>query len=166
MTQDKTQQDQVDGFLHQWQTQRPELDCSPMAVIGRLARAEQLISSRFQPIFKAFELNAIEFDILATLRRASEPLTPTELYQTLMISSGAMSTRSESLVQRGFIARISSAQDRRSCKMALTVAGKALIDEAVEAHLANEEAILSPLSKEQQSQLANLLRIWLLENEK
>jgi DNA-binding MarR family transcriptional regulator len=165
MTQDKTQQDQVDGFLHQWQTQRPELDCSPMAVIGRLARAEQLISSRLQPIFKAFELNAIEFDILATLRRASEPLTPTELYQTLMISSGAMSTRSESLVQRGFIARLSSAQDRRSCKMALTVAGKALIDEAVEAHLANEESILSPLSKEQQTQLASLLRIWLLENE-
>jgi DNA-binding MarR family transcriptional regulator len=165
MTQNKTQQDQVDGFLQQWQSQRPELDCSPMAVIGRLARAEQLISSRLQPVFKAFDLNAIEFDILATLRRASEPLTPTELYQTLMISSGAMSTRSESLVQRGLMERIASGQDRRSCQMALTVQGKALIDEALEAHLANEEAILSPLSKEQQTQLAGLLRIWLLENE-
>ncbi|MBB1270861.1 MarR family winged helix-turn-helix transcriptional regulator [Shewanella sp. SR44-3] len=158
-------QDRVETFLQQWQQVRPELDCSPMGVVGRLARADQLISARLLPVFKTFNLSAIEFDILATLRRAGCPLTPTELYQTLMISSGAMSTRCEQLVQRQVIERLASGDDRRSCKIALTPLGISLIDAAVEAHLANETEILSPLTLDEQQQLASLLKRWLMDNE-
>ena len=58
--------DHVERILAQWETQRPELDCSAMAVIGRLNRSSRLIEKRLLPVFKQHGISAIEFDILAT----------------------------------------------------------------------------------------------------
>ncbi|PHM51633.1 MarR family winged helix-turn-helix transcriptional regulator [Xenorhabdus sp. KK7.4] len=157
--------DHVDRLLIQWEQQRPDLDPSPMGVIGRLCRANKIIEQRLQATFKTFDLSAIEFDILATLRRHNSPITPTEMYQSVMLTSGAMSTRIEHMVQRGLVERAANDKDRRSCKVSLTSEGRALIDKAVESHLENSRAILSALSNEQQEQLAMLLRHWLLTNE-
>ncbi|NGZ18607.1 MarR family transcriptional regulator [Vibrio aestuarianus] len=157
--------DHVDKLLAQWRDCRPDLDCSPMGGIGRLSRASRIIDKRLLKAFKKYDLSAIEFDILATLRRCQEPLTPTELYQTLMLSSGAMSTRLDALVKRGMIERIASEQDRRSCSVTLTEAGIELIDRALEDHVENERNILEPLTEDEQVHLATLLRKWLLYNE-
>lgn len=157
--------DHVDMVLQQWREQRPDIDCSPMGVIGRLIRANRIIEKQLKAPYEQHDLSFVEFDILATMRRCNEPLTPTELYKVLMMSSGAMSTRIEHLVKRGLIKRIASDEDRRSCKVILTDNGLALIDKVVEAHVANEEQILTPLSLEEQEQLSHLLRRWLLENE-
>ncbi|MGF1703647.1 MarR family transcriptional regulator [Photobacterium makurazakiensis] len=157
--------DHVDKLLAQWKECRPDLDCSPMGVVGRLSRSSRIIDKRLLKAFKKHDLSAIEFDILATLRRCQEALTPTELYQTLMLSSGAMSTRLDALVKRGLIARIASEQDRRSCSVALTDVGIELIDRALEAHVENERNILEPLTEDEQVYLAALLRKWLLYNE-
>lgn len=159
------QYDHVDRLLVQWQHQRPDLDCSPMGVIGRLSRMSQILEKKLNKTFKSNNLSSIEFDILATLRRFNEPMTPTELYQTLMLSSGAMSTRIEQLVKRELIERIASPEDRRSCSILLTKDGKSLIDRILEEHVINEKTILDPLTEEQREQLANLLRAWLLNNE-
>ncbi|SKA63224.1 MarR family winged helix-turn-helix transcriptional regulator [Enterovibrio nigricans] len=157
--------DHVDTILAQWNTQRPDLDCSPMAVIGRLGRAKQIINPKLETVFKSFGLSNVEFDILASLRRAGASVTPTDLYQTLMLSSGAMSTRIDGLVKRGLVERHASATDRRSCTITLTTEGIELIDAAVNAHVENERAILSPLSLEEQDQLASLLKKWLIASE-
>lgn len=159
------QYDHVDRLLVQWQHQRPDLDCSPMGVVGRLSRMSRIIDKEINKTFKSNALSPVEFDILATLRRFNEPMTPTELYQTLMLSSGAMSTRIEQLVKRGLIERIASSEDRRSCSVVLTREGKELINKVIEEHVINEKAILDPLTDEQREQLANLLRAWLLTKE-
>jgi DNA-binding MarR family transcriptional regulator len=159
------QYDHVDRLLVQWQHQRPDLDCSPMGVVGRLSRMSRIIDKEINKTFKNNGLSAVEFDILATLRRFNEPMTPTELYQTLMLSSGAMSTRIEQLVKRELIERIPSPEDRRSCSVVLTIEGKNLINMVINEHVINEKAILYPLTDEQREQLANLLRAWLLTNE-
>ncbi|OTA19924.1 putative regulator PapX protein [Xenorhabdus beddingii] len=157
--------DHVDRLLIQWEQQRPDLDPSSMGVIGRLFRVSKIIEQRLQQAFKEHGLSAIEFDILATLRRNNVPITPTEMYQSVMLTSGAMSTRIEHMVQRGLIERIANKEDRRSCKVLLTSEGRALIDKAVESHVENQKAILEPLTKTEQEQLAALLRHWLLTNE-
>ncbi|KXF80464.1 MarR family transcriptional regulator [Enterovibrio coralii] len=157
--------DHVDTILAQWKTQRPDLDCSPMAVIGRLVRAKQIVNPKLDSVFKSFELSSVEFDILASMRRFGSPVTPTELYQTLMLSSGAMSTRIDGLVKRGFVERHASETDRRSCTITLTASGTTLIDEVVNAHVENERQMLSSLSLDEQEQLAGLLRKWLIANE-
>ncbi|MDC9596289.1 MarR family winged helix-turn-helix transcriptional regulator [Xenorhabdus anantnagensis] len=157
--------DHVDRLLIQWEQQRPDLDPSSMGIIGRLCRVNKIIEQRLQHAFKEHDLSTIEFDILATLRRNNAPITPTEMYQSVMLTSGAMSTRIEHMVQRGLVERIANEEDRRSCKVFLTSKGKALIDKAVESHLENQKAILEPLTETQQEQLATLLRHWLLANE-
>lgn len=150
--------DPVDTILQQWLQVRPDLDCSSMGVVGRVRRTSEQWKKQMEKVFKQHQLNSIEFDILATLRRSQAPLTPTELYQTLMLSSGVMSTRIESLVQRGLLQRLASEEDRRSCRVELTAEGMALIDSSVVEHVQNMESMLSPLNKKERDQLATLLK--------
>ncbi|WP_448550371.1 MarR family winged helix-turn-helix transcriptional regulator [Thalassotalea fusca] len=150
--------DKVDEILKQWSQARPNLDCSAMGVVGRLRLTSNIWTADLEVIFKQFDLSNIEFDILATLRRSNQAITPTELYNTLMLSSGAVSTRIEQLVQRGFVERIASEHDRRSVKVNLTASGLALIDQAVEAHVANMDTMLNALDTDEQAQLASLLK--------
>ncbi|MEB6606276.1 MarR family winged helix-turn-helix transcriptional regulator [Aeromonas sanarellii] len=157
--------DHVDLLLAQWARQRPDLDCSPMGVLGRVARMAAIAGREVSEELKECGLLGSDFDILATLRRAGEPLTPTALYQSAMLSSGAMTARLDKLEQRGLITRQAAPDDRRSLLVNLTDAGLALVDEAVERHLANERRLLAPLTGEEQAQLAALLKRWLLENE-
>ncbi|MBE1275374.1 MarR family winged helix-turn-helix transcriptional regulator [Enterovibrio baiacu] len=158
-------QDHVDTILAQWQVQRPDLDCSPMGVIGRMDRANHLMKLGLEDVFKQFGLMSSEFDILATLRRAGEPVTPTEMYQILMFSSGAMSTRVDGLVKRGLVVRQASETDRRSCLVTLTDEGRTLIDTVVAVHVENEHKMLNALTEKEQATLASLLRKWLAANE-
>ena len=157
--------DHVDLLLAQWARQRPDLDCSPMGVLGRVARMAAIAGREVSEELRECGLLGSDFDILATLRRAGEPLTPTALYQSAMLSSGAMTARLDKLAQRGLITRQAAPDDRRSLLVNLTDAGLALVDEAVERHLANERRLLAPLTGEEQAQLAGLLKRWLLENE-
>ncbi|WP_428772025.1 MarR family winged helix-turn-helix transcriptional regulator [Vibrio sp.] len=150
--------DHVDVILQQWQQQRPDLDCSSMAIIGRINRLSSLLNKQLAEVFKAHQLSAVEFDILATLRRSGNPQTPTELYQALLLSSGAMSTRLEQLVQRGLIERLAGEGDRRSCRVQLTEQGLQLIDAALESHVANMERILADFPARQREALASLLQ--------
>ncbi|WP_409525759.1 MarR family winged helix-turn-helix transcriptional regulator [Nitrincola sp. MINF-07-Sa-05] len=157
--------DSVDHILQQWSDARPDLDCSAMGIVGRLGRVSLLWQKQLEAVFEPLGLSRVEFDILATLRRGQVPLTPTELYQTVMLSSGAMSTRLEALVQRGLIERMASEEDRRSCKVALTAQGVVTVDAALEAHLANMDVMLNRLDGDEKAQLAGLMKKILLGNE-
>lgn len=156
--------DPIDNILQQWNQTKPELDCSAMGIVGRLLLVNINWKKKIEHVLTEKELSFIEFDILATLRRNQIPLTPTELYQTLMLSSGAMSTRIETLVQRGFIERVASEKDRRSCKVKLTPQGIKAIDIVLDAHVKNMSAMLNGLNGAEQKQLAGLLKKVLLSN--
>lgn len=159
--------DSVDTILSQWKIVRPDLDCSSMGVVGRLRRTSNVWQDKMEKVFKAHELSSIEFDVMATMRR-SDPSgnTPTELYKTLMLSSGAVSTRLEKLVQRGLIERVYSEQDRRSCKVILTPQGVELIDNALVDHVGNMDGMLAVLTDEEQQLMADLLRKVLVAEKK
>ncbi|EON6311901.1 MarR family winged helix-turn-helix transcriptional regulator [Vibrio cholerae] len=154
--------DKVDAILAQWRSVRPDLDCSSMGVVGRLRQTNGIWKTKLDQVFDGFGLSCIEFDILATIRRNDREITPTELYQTLMLSSGAISTRIEQLVQRGLVQRVASEEDRRSCKVTLTEQGIELVDQALNAHVANVDGMLSVLTEQERKQLGQLLKKILL----
>lgn len=139
--------DAVDTILDQWAQERPDLDTSPMGPIGRIKRCAALLEQHLELCFARFDLNIWEFDMLAALRRASAPyrLSPTDLFSTLMVTSGTMTHRLKSLEAKGWIERVPNAQDARSMLVQLTHKGRTLIDHAVEAHIDNERQILSAL---------------------
>ena len=146
--------------MEQWRHERPDLDVSPMGVIGRLNEASALIArDRLAPVFARFGLQSGEFDVLATLRRSGAPyaLTPTELYEATMVTSGAMTARLDRLEKAGLIARAPHPEDRRGVLVRLTDKGRELIDEAVTAHVENERRILAGLTEKEQEVLIELL---------
>ncbi|KIP18736.1 winged helix DNA-binding domain protein [Burkholderia sp. MSHR3999] len=131
-----------------------------MLVMGRLQEAALAIGrDRLNPLFARYGMQPGEFDVLATLRRGGAPfaLTPTALYDALMMSSGGMTARIDRLQKAGWVERRPNPADGRGTLVALTEAGRALIDEAVVAHVENQRAILDALSASEQAQLARLL---------
>ena len=162
------QTDHVDRILQQWQHERPELDPLAMSIFGRLWRLNAIASKAVEQVHLQFGLTQPEFDVLATLRRSGEPytLSPTALYTSLMLSSGAMTNRLDKLEARGLIYREPSPEDRRSMLVALSKAGLALINETMTAHVANEQRLLHSLDHTQQQELTDLLRTLLLASGK
>ncbi|MBZ9718746.1 MarR family transcriptional regulator [Mesorhizobium sp. AD1-1] len=154
------QLDRAARAIEQWKRERPDLDVSPMGVLGRLNEAASLIArERLAPLFARYGLQSGEFDVLATLRRSGSPyaLTPTALYEATMVTSGAMTNRLDRLETSGLILRGPHPNDRRGIVVRLTEKGLALIDEAIAAHVANEHEILSGLTPAERETLSRLL---------
>ena len=159
--------DPVDAILAQWQRERPDLDVSPMGIIGRMGRLSKHLERAIQETFSDFGLNVGEFDVLATLRRSGQPyqLTPTELFNTLMVSSGTMTHRIDRLEQADLVKRIPDPSDRRGTLIQLTNKGFNVIEKAVEAHVANMHRLLSGLEEAERKVLVQLLRKLLISFE-
>jgi DNA-binding MarR family transcriptional regulator len=152
--------DHVDHVLTQWATQRPDLDVSPMAVIGRLSRLSRLMDAELRRTFGVHGLDAASFDVLATLRRSEPPhrLTPTELMRAAMVTSGAITQRLDRLEARGLVTRTPSEADGRGVHVTLTDDGRALIDQALPDHIDTENRLLAALTRPQRDALADALR--------
>jgi len=144
----------------EWQRERPDIDANVMALVGRLLQATHLLERNwFLPLAAQFELHQGEFDVIATLRRSGSPyaMTPTDLHEGLMLSSGAMTSRLDRLERKGLIERVPSPNDRRSTLVRLSPAGLALIDKLLPLHVANEQQALASLTQKEQAQLDGLL---------
>lgn len=131
-----------------------------MAVIGRLKRLLHLIEKDLSRTFGEHTLDSASFDVLATLRRSGPPfrLTPTELMRASMVTSGAITQRLDRLEERGLVTRTPSDSDGRGVHVALTDAGRALIDQALPDHVRTEERLLAALTSTQRDDLAAALR--------
>jgi DNA-binding MarR family transcriptional regulator len=154
------ERDGVDAILEQWRRERPELDHSPIGVIGRISRLAREIEARLEPVYRDHGLEPGWHDVLATLRRSGPPfrLRPTDLTNASMLTSSGTTKRLDKLEQAGLIARSPDPEDRRGTLITLTDAGRELIDALTVAHLANEQRILGALSASDQRTLADLLR--------
>jgi DNA-binding MarR family transcriptional regulator len=156
--------DALDLVLEQWAGARPDLDASPMGVLGRLSRVTRIAERELKALFAEFGLARGEFDVLATLRRAGTPggMTAGALARSSMVTSGAVTNRLDRLVAKGYVTRDVDPANRRTVVVALTPEGRELIDRAVTAHLENERRILASLGPDEQEALAGLLRTLLL----
>ena len=154
------QRDGVDLILEQWRRERPDLDPSPIGVIGRISRLARELEQRLEPVYREQGLEAGWYDVLATLRRAGPPyrLRATEFTSALMLTSSGTTKRLDRLEQAGLVERGPDPEDRRGTLITLTAAGRELIDASTEAHLANERRLLAALSDAEQRRLADLLR--------
>jgi DNA-binding MarR family transcriptional regulator len=152
--------DYLDTILAQWTAERPDLDVSPMGVIGRISRLSRVLESNIDQVFASYNLTRGGFDVLAALRRSGSPfrLSPTELYNSLLISSGAMTNRVDRLEERKLVVRVPDPSDRRGVLVALTSKGRRLVDSVIETHLENEQRLLGHLNTLERQDLAQLLK--------
>ncbi|GAA4535808.1 MULTISPECIES: MarR family winged helix-turn-helix transcriptional regulator [Nonomuraea] len=155
--------DHVARIQRAWERERPDLDVRPQGVIGRLHRLAGHLTEQLCAVYRRYGLAEGEFDVLATLRRAGEPFerAPGELAAHTMVTTGAMSKRIDRLERAGLVTRRRSASDGRGRVVALTAAGRELIDEAFTEHMRNERRLLDCLPPEEAAQLESLLATWL-----
>lgn len=155
--------DQIDRIIAEWQLSKPDLDTMPLAVLGRVARLMTFFETARDSVLARYGIKYGEFDVLVTLRRQGEPycLTPTQLSQSLLLTTGGISKRLDKLELAGLIAREPDPNDRRGVTIRLTPAGRQLVDDALTPHTDAQLDLLASLPADAQQQLASLLRQWL-----
>jgi DNA-binding MarR family transcriptional regulator len=152
--------DDVDDILDQWRRERPDLDPSPIGIVGRTSRLARELELRLEPTYREHGLEAGWHDVLATLRRSGPPfrMRPTDLTGATMLTSSGTTKRLDHLERAGLIEREADPGDRRGILIALTDKGREVIDGVTAAHLENERELLGALTDAEQRRLAELLR--------
>ncbi|PWJ49839.1 DNA-binding transcriptional regulator, MarR family [Quadrisphaera granulorum] len=157
--------DRVARIQEQWRIERPDLDVSPLGLIGRLHRLAAALTRELEVVYEAYGLSEGDFDVLATLRRTATELTAGDLATATMVTTGGTTKRLDRLERAGLVVRRVSETDGRSRVVALTGAGRRLIDEAFTTHVANEHRLVGQLDDDDAAALERILRTWLAHHE-
>ena len=153
-------EDPIDALLEGWESVRPDLEFQPMALFARCNRFVTLSIRKLEATLANHGLSVGEFDVLSALRRNGDPFTlrPSELADRVMVTRAGMTGRVDKLEELGLVERRRDPDDRRSEPIALTKAGRRLVDATLVAYLDTETQLFSGLSKAQQRQLDSLIR--------
>ena len=151
--------DRIEKLLEQWKRERPDLDASPMGILGRLMILSRLADRGVEEVLRPHKLTIQEFDVLAVIRRCGPPFRQSVgvLCAYSLLSSGAMTNRVDRLEQKGLIQREPNPEDRRGVYVALTSKGRELIDKLVAERLKEAHKRVSVLSAKERKQLETLL---------
>ncbi|WP_251439260.1 MarR family transcriptional regulator [Microbacterium sp. USTB-Y] len=155
--------DQVARIQQAWRRERPDLDVTPIGTIGRLHRLALALTEELVAVYRAHGLSEGDFDVLAALRRTGDPFeaSPSDLAASTMVTSGGMSKRLDRLEGAGLVTRRVGSGDARGRVVALTEAGRRLIDDAFADHVANEQRLLAMVPAAERRALEATLAGWL-----
>ena len=154
--------DSVALLMDQWARERPDLGARVPSIVARILRLASHFRKRadqWQPLGMSWEVA----EIIIALRRSGPPfqMTPTALYKSMLLTSGAMTNRLDRVAAAGFIERFDDPDDRRSIVVRLTPEGVAIADEAISRYYVEMEKILDALSRTDADRLAELLALLL-----
>jgi DNA-binding MarR family transcriptional regulator len=152
-----------------WKRELPGLDEELFGLFGRLQRAGRIFDKDVERSMKQNGLKVSEFLVLGALRRIGPPycLTPTELFKSLLITSGTITKQIDRLQERALVERRPDPSDRRGTLVCLTSLGKETVDNAV-ASPGEEQYrwLVDVLTPVERKVLIKLLRKLLLNREK
>ena len=112
-------------------------------------RASVELKKSFARHLGPLQLKAVEFSILV-LVASNEQVNQKQLGQALDVSPPNLAVTLDRMVERGWVERVRSTQDRRSQIVVLAPAGQALVQtaEKIGAHMEDEAlAVLSPAER-------------------
>lgn len=152
--------DIIDTLIMDWKKERPDLDVSSMNVVGRILKLGKTFEKRAGIALKESGLYYTDFDVLATLRRSGSPfqLTPKQLMESVLITSGAMTSLLDRLTKLDLVYRLTDETDRRIKRAILTQKGIEVIDKAIEVRFNEADKSINHLSDSEKTTLTQLLR--------
>jgi DNA-binding MarR family transcriptional regulator len=157
----KAERRPADELLKAQTAHWPEAATPIAQLMVRVYRLSGLVQDNATRQVALHGLSFTEFEALVALRNAQPPheLLPTELYTSILISSGGLTKVLHGLQRRGLIARGQSKQDRRSKPIRLTAKGRGLAERAMADVLRSDgQLILGGLSPREVERLTGLLR--------
>ena len=159
--------DYTDHVIEEWTNARPDIDISSAAVVNRVLRLARYFENELNAIAARHGLSHKgDFDTLAALRRRTpdQQLSPTQLAEAAMITTGGMTSRLDRLEKAGYLERRADPHDRRALLVQLTEAGAAIVDMILEANVASQQHSLRAVDTAQRAELADRLRLLLLDS--
>jgi len=130
-----------------------------VGLFTRLTRVGLLVEAFQHRCLDPFGLRFIDYSVLRVLELVGEPhrMSPTELSEIVVRSSGGMTQILDRLERAGLIARTPDATDRRKVLVALTDEGMRTADAANARYAAERERLLADLSPEEVQRLDDAL---------
>jgi len=151
----------IDQMRAKMRTNWPDKNVDAIVTTKRLYYAREIFFGSAKQVMEKFALSAGEYDALGSLRIQGEPfeLTPSDICQANMLSSGGLTKVLNHLESRNLITRRACTEDQRSRKVQLTENGKQLIDAVLEEVFAGYRSLMnSALSVDEQQTLDKLLQ--------
>ncbi|GEA59355.1 MarR family transcriptional regulator [Vibrio comitans NBRC 102076] len=154
-----SQQESLETILKHGRTNWPEAFDSFRPTILMIHRIHSLLDDDLEEIIIEHDLQKADFGILMTLRRSAEPycLSPTDLYRSMLFSSGGLTKVLRRVEKSGLIERLENPEDGRSKLVKLTELGRKLIEQVAFTLHQQEQRKLDILTTEEKQQLDKLL---------
>jgi DNA-binding MarR family transcriptional regulator len=158
------QSDRVGAGMQRWRREFPEIDCSGKAVVGRLLHLHEVFLKAVNRSLSRHKLKYPAFAILATLRVQGAPfrMSPKELLDSLILTSGGLSNLLRKLEKAGHIRRMADESDGRGVIVELTEQGRRLVEPAMHDHAETERRLVAMLSQSEQAAAAQALGLMML----
>ena len=151
--------DLVEQVVANFAAELPDIDSDALRAACRIIIAGRVLEQHAVAFLKPSGLNYTDFDILGMLRSAGAPyeLQPSDLLQSVMITSGAMTAAIGRLEQAGYVTRRVVSNDRRGRKISLTRAGKTVIEAALKRRYDDIAAAVKDVSERDKAALNRAL---------
>lgn len=160
------ERDYVDRFVEEWRVARPDWDAQAASPLLRVLRLAGLLEREMATLAARHGLKPGQFQVLAALRRLDpEPLTPSQLMATAILSSGAITPILDKLEGMKLVRRRDDPSDRRGVLVELTARGRQAIDRALQERLERHHELLEDFSAAERKTLSDGLRRLLLKIE-
>jgi DNA-binding MarR family transcriptional regulator len=139
------------------QREFPQMDRRATEVLINLIRTDSLVTTALTRRFRRHGLSLSGFNALVILRQASDGVNPRELADRLLVTRAAVTAILDALEAKGLVRRNRSGNDGRMSLIAITAAGKKLLDGLLPEHFAAERAMASALGANEKELLISLL---------
>ncbi|WP_026555581.1 MarR family winged helix-turn-helix transcriptional regulator [Arthrobacter sp. 35W] len=150
--------DFVDRARRDWALVFPDVDVSPIEVVGRISRLGAQIFARVERDLAPAGVSRAEFDVLCSLARSDRPLRASEVTAATMLSGASTTKQADRLVKVGLVERLPWERDGRVVLLQLTDGGRALVEREFPRFLARDQELLAGLDEDERALAAKLLR--------
>ncbi|MPV89214.1 MarR family transcriptional regulator [Georgenia ruanii] len=149
--------DFITRLRHSWQRTLPELDTTPVELLGRINRISALSIQQLDRVLASSGVTRSEFDVLCALARSDRPLRASEVTAQTMLSGAATTKLTARLERIGLVERKKLERDGRVVLLQLTAEGQDLVEREFPRCVAHDRELLTGLDEKEQAALAALL---------
>lgn len=154
----KSEPDFIDKVRQEWASTYPDVDTSPIEVLGRITRISSQALHRLDRALGPSGVSRAEFEVLCALARSDRPLRASEVTAVTMVSGAATTKHADRLVKLGLVERERFERDGRVVLLRVTDAGRAMVDEEFPRRVERDRQLLHGLDDAERQLLAGLLR--------
>src|SRR5258708_11741158 len=139
------------------QREFPHMDRRAPEVLISVIRTDSLVTTALTRRFRRHGLSLSGFNALVILRQAPDGVNPHEIADRLLVTRAAVTAILDALEAKGLVRRDRSGADGRMSLIAITAAGKKLLDGLLPEHFAAERAMASVLGANEKDMLISLI---------